>query len=171
LLKLDPRLDRYLKGEIKPTGAGEACELALFCAWPSRRLFGEAARLYEQAFAAEPARASDLRLGYRYQAAGCAARASSGEGRDSQSREERAHWREQALNWLLADLSIRREQISHGTPAQAKDARSKLLYWLSDPQLVDVRDQRSLDAMTAAEREPWRELWRTIREAVEQSPG
>ncbi len=64
LIKLDPRLDGYLKGEIKPAGAGELCELALLCAWPSRRLFGEAARLYEQAFAAraEPRNGPALRL-------------------------------------------------------------------------------------------------------------
>ena len=62
LIKLDPRLDLYLKGEIKPAGAGDLCELALLCAWPSRRLFGEAARLYEAGFALEPRRATDLRL-------------------------------------------------------------------------------------------------------------
>ena len=66
LIKLDPRLDLYLKGGMKPAGAGESCELALLCAWPSRRLFGEASRLYKQAFALEPRRPTDLRLGYRY---------------------------------------------------------------------------------------------------------
>jgi eukaryotic-like serine/threonine-protein kinase len=168
LIKLDPRLDLYLKGEIKPAGAGEACELALLCAWPSRRLFGEAARLYEQAFAAEPKREIDLRFGYRYYAAGCAARASSGKGRDSHTADERAHWRERALNWLQADLSIRREQIRHGTPGQAKDARTKLLFWLSDPHLVDVRERQSLEEMTEPQRHAWRELWQSVRELVDQ---
>jgi eukaryotic-like serine/threonine-protein kinase len=164
LIKLDPRLNLYLKGEINSGGAGESCELALLCAWPSRRLFGEAARLYEQAFALEPRRATDLRLGYRYHAAGCAARAASGKGLDSQTTVERNHWREKALEWLQADLSIRREQIQNGTSEQASDAQIKLRYWMNDPQLADVRDEQSLQQMTAAERSSWRELWQTIGE-------
>jgi eukaryotic-like serine/threonine-protein kinase len=171
LINLDPRLDAYLKGEIKPSGAGESCDLALLCAWPSRRLFGEAARLYERAFALEPARATDLRMGYRYYAAACAARAASGEGRDSVGMAERTHWRERSLEWLQADLALRRDQIQHGKPEQAEVARGKLLYWLGDPQLAGVRDQRALQEMTDADREKWRAFWRTISELTEKPRG
>jgi hypothetical protein len=69
---------------------------------------------------------------------------------------------------LQADLSIRREQIRHGTPAQAKDARSKLLYWLGDPHLADVRERQSLEEMTEPQRHAWRELWQSVRELVDQ---
>ena len=171
LIKLEPRLDGYLKGAIKPSGAGESCDLALLCAWPSRQLFGEAVRLYEQAFALEPARASDLRLGYRYHAAGCAARAASGKGRDARAVAEQTHCRAKALEWLRADLAIRREQIQHGKPEQATDARSKLRYWQNDAALAGVRDDGALGGMTEAEREPWKALWRTIGKLVETPRG
>jgi eukaryotic-like serine/threonine-protein kinase len=167
LIALDPRLDAYLKNEVKPGGAGESCDLALLCAWPSRRLFGEAARLYEKAFVLEPARATDLRMGYRYYAAACAARAASGEGRDSVPPAERTHWRERSLEWLQADLALRLDQIQHGKPGQADVARSKLRYWLSDPQLAGIRDERALQEMTNSERDKWRALWRTIGELTD----
>ena len=170
LIKLEPRLHQYLKGENKPVGAGESCDLALLCAWPNRRLFGEAVRLYEQAFALEPARTTDLRLGYRYHAAGCAGRAASGKGRDARTAAEQTHCRAKALEWLQADLAIRRTQILRGKPEQATDARGKLRYWQSDPDLAGVRDDRALQEMTEADRAKWKELWRTIGELVEK-PG
>jgi eukaryotic-like serine/threonine-protein kinase len=166
LIRLGPRLDGYLGGETKPSDAGELCDLALLCAWPSRQLFGEAVRLYERAFALEPARASDLRLGYRYHAAGCAARAASGKGQDARTSAEQTHCRAKALDWLQADLAIRREQIDNGKPKQASDARAKLRYWQGDADLAGVRDNQSLKEMTVAEREKCTELWRTIEQLL-----
>jgi eukaryotic-like serine/threonine-protein kinase len=171
LIKLDSRLSDYLKGELKPKDAAESCDLALLCAWQSRQLFGEATRLYEQAFAIEPARASDLRLGYRYHAAGCAARAASGLGRDARIAAERTHCRDNAMEWLQADLAIRSQQIRQGKPDQAKDARAKLRYWQSDPDLAGVRDDQALQGMTDTDREKWRALWRTIAELVDKPAG
>jgi tetratricopeptide (TPR) repeat protein len=165
--KLEPRLNAYLKGEIKLTGAAEMCDMALLCAWPNRRLYGAAGRLYEQAFALEPARASDLRLGYRYHAAGCAARAGSGKGQDAVSADERSHWREKALEWLGADLVIRREQVKSGKPEQTRDARAKLRYWQTDADLAGVRDNEALAGMAEAERDNWSKHWHTVAGLVE----
>ena len=74
----------------------------------------------------------------------CAARAASGKGRDARSRAEQTHCRAKALEWLQADLAIRRAQIEHGKPDQAKDARGKLRYWQSDADLAGVRDEQAL---------------------------
>ena len=137
MIKLDPRLDGYLKGEIKPATRASRASCAFLCAWPSRQLFGEAARLYEQAFALEPARASDLRLGYRYHAAGCAARAASGKGRDRSNPAERTHCRESSRVVTSRSGDPARTN-SHGKPEQASDARIKLRYWQNDPDLAGV---------------------------------
>jgi serine/threonine-protein kinase len=165
--KLEPRLSAYLRREIKLAGAAEMCDLALLCAWPNRLLFGEAGRLYERAFALEPARASDLRLGYRYHAAGCAARAGSGKGHDAVTADERSHWRDKALEWLSADLVIRRKQIQSGKSDQARDARAKLRYWQTDPDLAGVRETGALAAMPESKRSKWQNLWRSVAGLVD----
>ena len=168
LIKLDPRLDRYLKGEIKPGGAGESCELALFVPGPAGAFSARRPGFMSRPLPSSLAAPTDLRLGYRYHAAGCAARAASGKGRDSQTTAERTHWREKALEWLQADLSIRREQIQKGTSEQARDAKIKLRYWLNDPQLADVRDEQALQEMTEAQCGMARAVandWRSCRQA------
>ncbi len=122
LVKLEPRLDAYLRGETKPGSAAEACDLARLCAWPHRRLFGEAALLYEQAFSTEPARAVDLRQGYRYFAATCAARAACGRGLD------RLDSREQALarsgNCLVAGRPGHSTHADRERPGRSSERRS-----------------------------------------------
>jgi hypothetical protein len=165
--KLEPRLIAHLKGEIKLTSAAELCDLALLCAWPNRRLYGEAARLYDQAFALEPSRAADLRLGYRYHAAGCAARAGSAGDSGSLTVAERSGWRAKALEWFSADLAVRRAQIKSGKAEQARDARAKLRYWQTDADLAGVRDTEALARMAETESDGWRELWRAVASLVE----
>ena len=162
LLKLQPRLDAYLKGQIKPANAAEACELAVLCAWPSHELYAEAAGLFERAFAMEPALAGDLGQGYRYYAAGCAARAGCGESRDKLTAAERSQRLARALEWLRADLALRTEQIGSGKPVQAAEATAKLGYWQTDPNLACVRDTQRLDRMPERERNEWQDLWREI---------
>ena len=168
---LDQRLDAFQKAEIKPKDAAESCDLALLCAWPSRRLFGEAVRLYEQAFAVEPARAADLHFGYRWYAATCAARAAAGQGNDAHTPAEKAYCRARALEWLQADLALRRKQIKDGTPEHSKDAVTKLRFWQTAPDLAGVRDESALEAMTERERAQWNELWRSVAELVQKSAG
>jgi serine/threonine-protein kinase len=162
LSKLDPRVTEYLKGEAQPSNAGESCDFAYLCAWPSRQRFGEVVRLYENAFKLEPARALDLRQGYRYFGAGCAARAAAGLGRDAQTSEEQAQCRRRALEWLQADLAIRRSQMEIGKREEANEARAKLRFWRSDPDLAGVRDATGMDRMTAGERAQWTALWNTV---------
>jgi eukaryotic-like serine/threonine-protein kinase len=160
-LALEPRLTAVLQG-AEPDGADEACQLALLFSYQQR--FGWAARLYGQAFRLDPARADNLQQGYRYWAAGCAAQAGCGRGRDAEQLDDgqRAHWRGKALEWLRADLSLRREQIRSGTPEEKKDARGKLGYWEGDARLACVRDPKPLAGLPEAEREGWRGLWQEV---------
>jgi hypothetical protein len=168
LLKLQPRLDAYLEGKLKPATSDEACQLAALCAWPHRQVYAEAARLFALAFAAEPALAQDLRQGYRYYAAACAARAGCGEGRDKLTDAERTEWLRQALTWLQADLALRSKQIGSGKPGQAADATAKLRYWQNDPSLACVRDTQRLDRLPERERKEWQDLWRQVAAVAER---
>jgi eukaryotic-like serine/threonine-protein kinase len=166
LLNIESRLDAYLKTGAKRASALGACELAQLSAWPHRQLFGEAARLYEKAFVLEPARAGDMRMGYRYHAAECAAQAGSGKGRDRVRLDEpgQAHWREKALEWLRADLAERSKQIKSGKPEVVKDARGKLSYWQTDHAFAGVRDPESLHRLPGPEGQEWSHFWKGVAE-------
>ena len=126
-----------------------------------------ATRLYEQAFSLEPARADDLRMGYRYHAAGCAAQAGTGKGRDRLDESEQTHCRQKALAWLRADLAKRGEQIKGGKPDLVKVARGKLSYWQTDHALAGVHDLEALERLPGPEREEWRHFWKGVAELAE----
>jgi len=145
-----------------------------------------AARLMADAFAADPklpgestndclaaaARGSDsdrpvqaLKDEYRYRAARYAALAGCGFGNDTADvgDEEMAHWREQAREWLLADLKAWRK-----APDDSRDvARQMLTLWQADPDLARVRDPDAVKRFGADEREAWRSLWDSVRRGLD----
>src|SRR5262249_53063381 len=100
LVELDGQLPALLKGTAQPAAA-DLLVLADLCA-RCKRLNTAGARFYRDAFAAEPARADDLKAGYRYRAARAAALAAVGQGEDAAvlDDKERSRWRQQALAWL-----------------------------------------------------------------------
>jgi tRNA A-37 threonylcarbamoyl transferase component Bud32 len=125
---------------------------------------GAKARFYEEAFAANPRLAEDLKAGHpylpshRYYAACCAAMAGCGQGEDPDplDAKEKARLRRQALDWLRADLSAWAKQAQQ--PADRAAARRMLLYWKVDDCLAGVRGD-ALAKLPEAERGPWKKLW------------
>ena len=166
LRSLDQQLSDLLRSGARPRSAAEACDLAYIATWPHRKLYGLATQFYEQAFALEPARANDLVQGYRYHAAGCAARAGSGLGRDQQAPGDAARWRNQALEWLRAELTARRQQIAGGRAEQARESREKLHSWQTDPHLARVRKRNFLDKLPEPEQASWREFWTQVAQTL-----
>jgi len=86
-----------------------------------RKLFAAAARLRAHALEANPKLGDDLQAAHRYSAPCSAALAGSGEGTDNPPPHEagRAKLRLQALDWLKADVDLRRRQVqkqAQGTP-------------------------------------------------------
>ena len=102
---MDLKLPAILKGESKPRDAVERLALADVC-FKTRR-HAAAARFANEAFAEKPALADDLQTWARYNAACSASLAGSGQGKDDPMPDEaaRAKLREQALDWLRADLA------------------------------------------------------------------
>ena len=121
-----PDLPAFLRGEYEPQDNDE--RLALVGTCQSQGRYHTAARLYAEAFTADPGLADNLTTECRYRsteeepyyervesvntearylAARCAALAGCGLGRDGAglSRAERARWRKQARAWLRADLA------------------------------------------------------------------
>jgi tetratricopeptide (TPR) repeat protein len=164
LLRLEGKLPAFLRGKYQPADAAERVELAAFCAHYKRR-YAAAARLYREAFAAEPRLADALRAGHRSRAAVAAARAGCGQGVDAAGLRpaERAELRGQALEWLRADLAAWRGHSEGGQRAQA------LRYWRADQALAGVRDKEGLAKLPPAERAAWAELWAEVEKLVKRA--
>jgi eukaryotic-like serine/threonine-protein kinase len=121
------------------------------------------ARLYADAFAATPSLADDLDAGYRYNAARAAAQAGCGHGADATDlgEEEMARWREQARQWLRADLAAR-VRVLDSNPAARGDVWKVLTRWRMDSNLACVRDPAELDKLAPDERKEYIAFWAEV---------
>jgi tetratricopeptide (TPR) repeat protein len=137
LLSLEARLDKIEAGTDTPADNKERAELAFACRLKRRNAL--AARLYADAFAADPRLADNLMAASRYNAACCAALAAAGEPDD----KEHARLRQQALDWLRADLAQWGKLAAAGGQGPARMAAA-LRYWQEDADLAGVRDAEAL---------------------------
>jgi serine/threonine-protein kinase len=158
-------LPNVLAGKEKPTSPAEGCEFASLCGLPFQKRYAEAARLSAEAFAADPKLAEDLTAGHRYDAACCAAQAGCGKGTDADKRDarERARLRGQALEWLRADLVLRRRQADSAEAAPRQEAAAKLAWWLQDSDLAGVRPGLIRAGMSVEERAAWDAFWADVK--------
>jgi hypothetical protein len=145
-IEREGRLEAILAGTRRPS-ALERTELAPLLCLKGR--YAEAARMYADAFAEEPALSEDLTAGHRYNASCMASLAAGAEGADT------ADWRGRALEWLKADLAA---------TLPLAGAATRLGHWKRDPDLAAVRDR--LDRLPQAEAEAWRALWRDVDAAL-----
>ncbi|MFO0957307.1 MAG: tetratricopeptide repeat protein [Isosphaeraceae bacterium] len=164
---------RWLAGQIETThaprkaeagGAGEPTALELAERARAEGRPALAARIAEVVFAASPARANDLRAGYRDRAARDAVLAAAGQGEDAAQLDdaERARLRRQALDWLRADLGLWTRQLESGPPDGRAAALQALRHWQQDTDLAAIRDAEALAKLPEAEREPCEALWAEV---------
>jgi Flp pilus assembly protein TadD len=164
LLPLARKLPAVLKGEIKLRSAAERLEFADLCMRPFQQRYGDATRLYAEAFAADPKLADDLNSWNRYIAACAAALAAAGQGKDSiqPDDKEKARLRGQALEWLQADLALWSKLAQSGQPQDRARVLKTLRRWQQDSDLASVRDMNALAKLAQAERDAWRKLWAAV---------
>jgi serine/threonine-protein kinase len=186
-----PSLPAFLRGEHQPLDNNE--RLALVGACQSRGLYLAAARLFADAFAADPAlaeglasscrsratlgdkqpvgRVEELATACRYPAARCAALAGCGLGKDGAKlgETERAHWRRQARAWLRADLTMWARTLDSGSRAARGQGRRMLMRWQSDPDLAGLREPSALAKMSSTERQEWLTLWKEVAAVLERT--
>src|SRR5205085_2881461 len=95
-------------------GAAQRSEYAQLCY--CKRRYAAAARLWAEAFAADPKLADDPLASHRDDAAFAAALAAAGQGADAGALDERerARWRKQALAWLRAELVVYGKLLARG---------------------------------------------------------
>jgi serine/threonine protein kinase/tetratricopeptide (TPR) repeat protein len=157
-----PNTAAFLQGKYEPCDNTERLALLGAC-WSKNRTCA-AARLYAEAFAADPTLADDPRFRHRYNAARAAALAGCGQGDDvaDLGATEKKRWRNQAREWLQADLaSLVRAYDANPTAARAR-VRKALSSWLDDPGLRCVRTTSELDKLPLDERKKYVALWAEV---------
>jgi serine/threonine protein kinase/Tfp pilus assembly protein PilF len=167
-VELDRKLPAVLKREVEPAGPEERVELAQICA--AKELFGAAARFSEEAFAAQPDLAADLNRGYRYAAAGAAALAAAGRGKDQPPLDDqiRTRWRKQAVAWLRADLAAWTKRLDKNTPADRAAVLRQMERWQRDADLAAIREEVAVANLPRAEGEACRKLWTGVAELLKR---
>jgi serine/threonine-protein kinase len=186
-----PNLPAFLRGEYQPQDNDERLALVGVC--QSQGLFHAAARLYADAFAADPAlaeslasdcrtraalgdkqpvgRVEELNTQCRFPAARCAALAGCGLGEDGArlSEAERTRWRRQAREWLRADLTVWARTLDDGSGAARVLARKMLAQWQVDPDLAGLRESKALDKLPADERKECLALWQAVADLLRRA--
>ncbi len=167
-LILDGRLPTYLKGEARPQDAAERIKLAWLCQQPHKGLYHAAARFYAEAFAEQPKRASDMAKQHRYNASCAATLAAAGQGKDGQDLDdkERSRSRQQALDWLKADLAEWSRLAETGVPEVRPRVRKTLEHWLKDPDLSTIRDAAELAKLPEVEGQAWQQFWKDVEKLL-----
>jgi tetratricopeptide (TPR) repeat protein len=159
LLRAEAKLPAILKGEAKPADAEEQLALAQVCLATQR--YANSARFFAAAFAASPAleRTDD-----RCEAALAAAQAGSGRGEHMPKPDsrEQAHWRQQAVQWLRAELDFQRKQLASGKLADRYAVQKTLRLLLRRIELADIRDDAKLRKLPEEEHDACRRLWADI---------
>jgi tetratricopeptide (TPR) repeat protein/serine/threonine protein kinase len=128
----------------------------------SKRLPALAVRWYREAFESDPAVANNVLYGHhRQRAARAAALAAAISNSDEVNDAQRAAWRQQALEWLVADLEAIKREAKLAQPRQTL-LLGILEEFLHDSDLVSIRSPELLNALPEIERSEFGRLWRDV---------
>jgi serine/threonine protein kinase/Flp pilus assembly protein TadD len=165
LADLDARLPALCKGQEEPKDTRERLTLAGIC-HHHRQLYAAAARWYSEAFEARPALVEDVQgTANRYEAAGAAALAGCGQGKDAGGLDvrERQRLRKQALDWLKAELQAWARLLDE-QPEKVKAAvTQKMTDWLNDADFAGVHGANALSRLAPAEQADWQTVWQEVQ--------
>jgi serine/threonine-protein kinase len=166
-----PNLPAFLDEKYQPQDNDERLALLGVCQFTNRSR--ARARLYANAFAATPHLAEDLGAAHRTNAARAAALAGCGRGADATGlgEEERKRWRDQARQWLRADL-VACQRLLDGDTADGRElVRQTLMDWQGDPDLAGLREPTALEKFSADERQDCLTLWKEVGVVLQRTGG
>ncbi len=168
LARLEAKLAEVVAGKVTPADTRERLGLVEVCRLQRRHV--AAARLYADAFSADPKLADDLKACHRYNAACAAALAAAAQGADADKLDdqERRRLRQRALAWLRADLDLWGERLKDSKP-DGKVVRGALKHWQGDADLAPVRDAGAVPKLSAAEQQAWGQLWTDVAELLKKT--
>jgi tetratricopeptide (TPR) repeat protein/tRNA A-37 threonylcarbamoyl transferase component Bud32 len=161
MLQLEDKLAACLAGKVRPASPQEGTDLARCAAY--REHYRAAVRFYAESFQQEPNLADNRQEPVRYNAVCCAALAAAGKDKDANAlgEMERTHLRQQALDWLRADLKAHTELLEKNKAA-AGEVQQQLGQWLEDNDLSSVRSDTALAQVPEAERAAWKKVWAEV---------
>jgi tetratricopeptide (TPR) repeat protein len=130
-----------------------------------RRQTAASVRLYEAAFARQPAFTDDVSTGHRYCAACAAALAGCGTGTDAGrlNDQQKAALRRKSLEWLKADWAVWDQRVRSNPAAIRSQAVQAMRSWQESKDLASVRTPEALSRLPQAESSDWRALWTQVR--------
>jgi tetratricopeptide (TPR) repeat protein len=161
-----PNLPAFLAGEYQPKDNDERLALLGVCQFTNRSL--ALARLYADAFAADPSLAEDHQSARRFRAARAAALVGSARGEDvaGVGEPERARWRQQARQWLRADLAAWNQALDRD-PSAARAVG----VWRGDSELAGLFEPAELDKLPPDERKDCVALSKEIDDLLTRAGG
>jgi serine/threonine protein kinase/Flp pilus assembly protein TadD len=173
-VELEASFPALLSGERQPKDTDERMVLAQLCQ-RHKKLFAASARWYGEAFAREPKLAEDWDAQHRYDAACAAALAGCGQGKDADKLDakECARLRQQALDWLRADLRMYRQVLEKSANKDGPEIAQRMQNRLQDDDFARVRAVEALAMLPEAERQEWHKLWeevKALRQRAAQPP-
>ena len=100
-----------------------------------RKRFAAAARFWAEALASDPKLGDDRQTQPRYNAACAAALAAAGQGKDEPTPDDaaKARLRQQALDWLKAELTVWTKLLESGPPQARPAIVQTLQHWKRTP--------------------------------------
>jgi serine/threonine-protein kinase len=163
-----PNVAAFMHAKYQPRDNDERIALLGVCQFMNRTR--AMARLYADAFAADPALANDLVAGHRYNAARVATLAGCGRGADATglADDEKVRLRDQARQWLRADLTARASALSTGSKATRGAVRMALTRWRNEPDLACLREAGELNKLSADERKDCLALWNEVADVLKR---
>jgi tetratricopeptide (TPR) repeat protein len=169
--KGDELYPAVLRGEAKPADVVERNCVAMV-AGVKHKKYAAAARLFAESFAADPLRANDVAMGGRYRGACFALRAGTGgaEKEAALKDEDKAQFRQQALDWLRADLAAWKRIYQSALPTGRTFPVFRVRLLLKDPALESMRAP-ALAKLPAAERAAWERFWADVQAFVAPDPS
>jgi serine/threonine-protein kinase len=161
-----PNTSAFQAGKYQPQDNVERLAFVGVCRF--KNMHRAMARLYAEAFAADPHLANDPHVRHRYNAACAAALAGGSPDAGELSEAERARWRAQARTWLQAEVTTLGQKL-HRDPAAHRLVHATLIHWRADPDLAGVREPSALDRLGADERKEWRALWQDVEVLLQRT--
>jgi serine/threonine-protein kinase len=165
-----PNLPAFLTGTYEPRDNDERLALLGVCQFTNRT--NALARLYADAFVADPRLTKDPGIGHRYNAARAAAQAGCGRGADAAGlgEPERSRWRGQAREWLRADLAAWELTLSGPAAGRLKAAQA-VTRWRAEADLAGLRAPSELVKLPADERNDCLSLWVEVDDLLGRAGG
>jgi tetratricopeptide (TPR) repeat protein len=172
LLTLEKKLPQVLAGKLQPDSAADRLGFAQLCQ-RYRKSYLAAVRFYAEAFAAEPTFNGDKPSKHRYNAACAAALAGCGQGQDADKLDakERVRLRQQALDWLRADLKAYGQVMEKAADKAVPALAQRMRHWLRNTDFAGVCGADALDRLPEAERLRWQKLWEEVEALRKRAAG